>query len=230
MPDDTFRFTPEQLNRLEQRLWHLIDTYSRADDHQFPPVESLLGPDDACDLYAETLHLYAIALIEHREANWINHPLLEHLTICTRCLETLNQTLIRYGETTILHHHRPDVNITIFEDQISDDDEVLRSVYDIHRPKLLSSGFMQHPSDWHYSLESLPQTDASQPSIRLTLATSDGNSGDIPVTLVLFGQVLQGITNDKGEVDFHPEVIPLANDPQTPVLNVHVHLSELEVS
>jgi hypothetical protein len=231
MPDDTIRFTPEQLDRIEQELWKLIDTYSVAEEYQFPPVESLLGPGEACELYDEALHLYATAIIKNREAEWNNHPVVEHLTTCTHCLKKLNHILASHeGKVIPARRLGADVDITIFDQHLTGEENVLRSAIDPRRPELLSSGFLEQPSDWYYSLESLPQPNDLRPNIRLTLTAPEDTPANVPVTLVLFGQILQGTTNVRGEVEFKPEIVPLMDDPQIPILNVHVHLSELNIA
>ena len=143
MSEDAIRFTPEQLDRLEQELWQLIQTYAVAEVYRLPPVESLLGPGEACELYDEALHLYARAIIENREAEWNNHPIVEHLTICTYCLQKINRILADH-EKDVAPARRlgADVDITIFNQHLTDKEGTLRSALDPRHPRLLSSGFL----------------------------------------------------------------------------------------
>jgi len=111
------RFDSESLNELEKTLWELINHHSPFNAP--PPLQTLIGVDNACDYHAEALVAYAKAISDETTAKWHNHPLLDHLQYCPACQLRLEE-LLAAQQKPPKPRRRPDadVDITLFSDQV----------------------------------------------------------------------------------------------------------------
>lgn len=222
------RFSPAELDHLEQKLWDLISSRSLLGDEAPPHLETLLPADEACELYAEALQLYAVDRALGETAHWHTHPLLDHLQSCAQCREALAelQAAATIGEEPPQRWRDEDLNITVFDRQFPDDEAgKRRTVLDPRRPLLISSDFLADPAGWHYSLEMIRRPGEEKPGLLLSLtAPDDAAIGDIPVKMVLFGQVLHGHTGERGQVYFPDVVIPADVELDTPLISLRLNL------
>jgi len=227
MSTDT-RFSPTELDDLEQRLWRLITAAPTLVDLSPPHLESLLPPHEACDLFADHLPDYAIDFFSGRTARWQRHPLPAHIAGCTHCQSEMAQwqAYAQIGQTPAQSRRDADLNITIFDAHIpADEEDMRRAVLDPRRPLLVGSDFLTDPAGWHYTVEIAHPPDAAKPGLLLSLTPpGEGTAAAVPVTLVLFGQVLQGRTNAAGQILFPAVVIPAAEEEHTPLIALRLHL------
>lgn len=228
MEDD--RFSHEQLEVIEARLWAVANRMTIL-DVDLPPVSSMLGATPACHLYSDNLVQYAAALLNNEAAGWRSHPLVEHLGICSQCRDTLVQLQAARRSAPKLRvrgqRPAPDIDLTLFDGEMPRLDPTLRSALDPRRPALLFSGFLDQPPGWHFVLETEPHVNGSEPDLLLTLTPTTGSAADVAVTLITFGQVLHGVTDQEGQVRFSHLLIPAAESLETPVLSLQVRTPEL---
>lgn len=219
-------FSPEQLEAIEARLWATIGKLSSLDS-DLPPLDSMLGATPTCNSYSASLVSYADAFPHPASTTWQDHPLLEHLSACPQCRDTLAQlrAVRRSAPRTHSRHSRPapGIDLTLFDGEMPRPDPSVRSALDPRRPVLLYSGFLDQPSGWHFVLESEPQIDEPEPDLVLTLTPPSGSGADVEVTLVTYGQVLHAVTDEDGRARFSHLLVPAAASLETPVLSLHLH-------
>ncbi len=222
------RFTPTELDALEQRLWRLVTSSTTLAEISPPHLESLLPAHEACDLFADHLPDYAADFLAGNTARWQRHPLPGHIAGCARCQNELAQwqTYTQIGETPVQSRHEADLTITLFDAHIPADEEGKRRfLLDPRRPVLLGSDFLADPAGWHYTVEMAQRGGEERPGLLLSLTPPDETSAAaIPVTLVLFGQVLQGRTDAAGQAHFPGVVVPAAEEEHTPLISLRLHL------
>lgn len=221
-------FSRTEMDQLEDKLWALVESHYPLHGSSLPPFESLLRSSDDCATFADDLLLYADALERIQIGDWQQHPFHLHLSACLECQNTLQQVLAAHRERP-KPYVRADANvdISIFDRHLPEDDEkTVRDILDPRRPALLVSDFLDIPKGWHYTLEAVPRAEDARPSLLLTLLRSDDAAAGVEVTLVSFGQILRGQTDDRGQIYFSPVVIPRSDDPLAPSLTLRLHVAE----
>ncbi|MCO6449708.1 MAG: hypothetical protein J5I90_02855 [Caldilineales bacterium] len=224
------KFSQSDLEFLEDKLWKMIeDQIPGYFAENLLPFESIMRSTEPCDTFADDLAQYAQAVIQASTETWRLSPLLSHLEDCPDCREALQQLLDATSERPA-QRTRPDANveISIFDQHLADeDDSTVRDVLDPRRPMLIGSDFLQHPPSWYYTLETIPGADQTRPGMMLTLLAGENPAAGMIVTLVSFGQILRGKTNDQGQLFFSSVRIPLDAGVQTPLINLRLHIAGL---
>jgi|GEM_PF-4255844 len=220
------RFTPEQLDAIEARLWKLATDPNMA-EMNLPPLDELLGAP-SCDLYAEDLVAYARDRARDTIAHWQNHPLLLHLQQCASCRHALADLDMKYRRepmpTLRPQQPTPAVDLTIFDQELPKPEADARSALDPRRPVLLYSGFLSEPDGWYFTLETEAYANGSSPDMVLTLIPPEGTAAGVAVTMITFGQILHAVTDEQGQARFAHVHIPAAELEGTPVLSLRLQM------
>lgn len=220
------RFTSEQLEAIEARLWELATTLDTA-DMNLPPLDDLLGAS-SCDFYAEDLVAYARDRAANTSAHWQNHPLVFHLERCAFCRRTLADLELKYRQgpmpTSRPQQPTPAIDLTIFDQELPKPEADVRSALDPRRPVLLYSGFLAEPEGWYFTLETEAHVDGSFPDVVLTLIPPEGIAAGVTVTLITLGQILHAVTDEQGQARFGHVHIPPAEWTGTPLLSLRLQM------
>jgi hypothetical protein len=218
------RFTPEQLELIEARLWEVATNFDLANPN-LPPLETLLGMP-SCDVYTEDLVAYARARAREDITSWQEHPLLLHLQHCESCRRVLDDLEMRYRRepAPVLRPQQPTpgVDLTIFDRELPKPDTDVRSAFDPRRPMLLYNGFLPEPAGWYFTLETEPHANGSWHDVVLTLTPPEGTAAGLTVTLITFGQILHAVTDEQGQARFVHVHVPPAELEGTPVLSLRL--------
>jgi len=215
-------FDKQALDSLEQKLWKIIENRSFLEEAPLPHLDALLE-EEVCENYAPAIEAYARDLIQnrHKDVIWRNHPFLNHLAQCPVCQRRLGKqiALVSQGSYQI-----DDLDITLVYDQLASDiEEGTRGESLLQqRARLLYADFLEAHPDWFYSLEYTQHSYDGAWGLLFTLSHEQKRIDRIPIRIVLWGRILHGITDEKGQIFFPGVTIPSGEYANIPAIHIRI--------